>query len=374
VLEHGRFILGPEVAELESRLAAFAGSRHCLACSSGTDALLMALLAWGIGPGDAVFVPAFSFFATAEAVALLGATPVPVDIDPADFNISPKNLALALEALSCSTAGKPPLYPIPAQARGTSSRPEAMIPKAVIPVDLFGQPADYEALLPLAEKNGLLVLEDAAQAFGARYKGKRTCGLGGGAAATSFFPAKPLGCYGDGGAVFTDDAELAGVLRSIRVHGQGRDKYDNVRVGLNGRMDTLQAAILLAKLEIFEEELAARDRLAGMYTERLAEIPGLRLPRVAAGRKSVWAQYSILVAGGRRDSLAAALKARGIPTNIYYPVPLHQAGALKRLGYAPEDMPVALAASREILALPFHPYLGEAELDGITIAIREILL
>jgi len=363
VLDHGGYIMGPEVPELEERLAGFTGARHCVSCASGTDALFMVLLAWGIGPGDAVFVPPFSFFATGEAPALLGATPVMTDIDPVTFNMDPQTLAKAVAAVSQGDAS---IHPLPKAAREGRLRA-----RAVIPVNLFGQAADYDALLPIAAEHGLLVLEDAAQSFGAEYRGRKSCALGCQAAATSFFPAKPLGCYGDGGAIFTEDDALAGILRSIRTHGQGLDKYDNVRLGLNGRLDTLQAAILLAKLEIFPEELAARGRVAGWYAERLAGLEGLRPPLVREGAVSAWAQYSILVGGGRRDSVAAHLKSRGIPANIYYPKPMHRLAAFESLGYAPEDLPAALAASRDILALPFHPYMTEADVDTVSGAVRE---
>ena len=366
VLDHGEYILGPEVDELEERLAGLTGAGHCLSCASGTDALLMVLMAWGLGPGDAVFVPPFSFFATGEAPALLGAMPVMVDIDPVTFNMDPPALARAVAAV---LKRDPSIHPLPALALERQLRP-----KAVIPVDLFGQTADYDAILPLADEHGLMVLEDAAQSFGAEDHGKKSCALGCQAAATSFYPAKPLGGYGDGGAIFTDDDALSDILRSIRVHGQGGGgKGGHVRIGVNGRLDTLQAAILLAKLEIFSEELKARERVAGWYAERLAGLEGLRPPLVGDGRVSAWAQYSILVSGGRRDAAAAFLKSRGIPTNIYYPTPMHLLGAFKNLGYQAEDFPVALACSRDILALPFHPYMTEADVSAVGRALEEAL-
>jgi dTDP-4-amino-4,6-dideoxygalactose transaminase len=335
-----------------------------VSCGSGTDALLMVLLAWGIGPGDAVFVPPFSFFATGEAPALLGATPVMTDIDPVTFNMDPETLNRAVEAVRKRDAS---IHPLPVAARERQLRA-----RAVIPVDLFGQAADYDALLPLAAGHGLLVLEDAAQAFGAEYRGRKSCALGCQAAATSFFPAKPLGGYGDGGAVFTEDDALVEVLRSIRVHGQsGDNKYDNARLGLNGRLDTLQAAVLLAKLEIFSEELTARDKVAGWYAQGLAGLDGVTPPTVREGQVSAWAQYSILLGGGKRDAVAAHLKSRGIPTNIYYPKPMHLLSAFKNLGYAPGDLPVALAASRDILALPFHPYMTETDINSVCQAVEE---
>lgn len=365
VMEHGKFIMGQEVTELEEQLAAYVSARHCISCSSGTDALFMTLMAWGVKPGDAVFVPVFSFFATAEVVALLGATPVMVDIDPLAFNMDPQALQKAIAAVR---AQDPALYPLPAVART-----EKLTPRAIIPVDLFGQAADYDAILAIAKAGGLAVLEDAAQSFGASYEGKKTCGLGCDAAATSFFPNKPLGCYGDGGAVFTNDDALAEILRSIRVHGKGQGKYDNIRIGINARLDTMQAAILLAKLEIFPSEIAARQQVAQLYAARLADIDGLRTPTVLPGRKSVWAQYCITVEHGKRDAVRAFLQDRDIPSMVYYPTPMHMLGAFSGAGYKPEDMPNALAASRSILALPFHPYMTEEQVATVAKAVKEAL-
>lgn len=355
VLAHGHFIMGPEVAELESALAAATGARHAITCASGTDALLMPLLAWGIGPGDAVFTTPFTFFATAEVIALVGATPVFVDVDPVTFNISPEGLERAILAVK---RRDPSIHPLPSRAVE-----EGLTPRAVIPVDLFGIAAEYDELLPIAREHGLLVMEDAAQAFGGRYRGTPLCGLPCHAATTSFFPAKPLGCYGDGGAIFTDDDALAATLRSLRVHGKGSDKYENVRVGINGRMDTLQAAIMLPKLEILPEEIAARQRVAAGYGERLAGIPGVTPPTVPAHCLSAWAQYSILC--DNRDALAAHLKAGGVPTAIYYPKPLHVQSVFAHLGHAADDMPVSASLSRRILSLPMHPYLEESDQDRI---------
>ena len=367
VLDHNMYIHGPEVAELEERLARFAGAKHCVGCASGTDALFIALLTWGVGPGQAVFVPSFTFFATAEAVALLGATPIMVDIDPVTFNMDPGSLEKALAAVKARDAS---LYPLPRQARENQLKPTA-----VIFVDLFGQPADYEALLPLAKKHGLMTLEDAAQAFGAEYRGQRTCALGCDAGATSFFPAKPLGAYGDGGALFTDDGALAELFRSIIYHGKGRDRYEHVRLGVNGRLDTMQAAVLLSKLEIFPGEIQARQRVAQAYTRALAALPGLTPPRIAPACLSVWAQYCILVSGGRprRDALAARLAEKDIPTSIFYPAPLHLVEAFQYLEYASEDLPVSRTRSGDILALPFHPYLTEEEMARVTLAVAEAL-
>ena len=352
VLDHGRYIMGPEIDELEKSLCSFTGSLHCISCASGSDALLMALMAFGVGPGDAVFVPPFTFFATAEMAALLGATPVFVDIDSRTFMMRPDELEKAVQ-----------------EVKGQGK----LVPKAVIPVDLFGQGADYNKIGQIAREYGLFVLEDAAQAFGATQNGKRTCALGCDAAATSFFPAKPLGCYGDGGAIFTDDDELADKLQSIRVHGKGRDKYDNARIGINGRLDTLQAAILLAKLTVFEDEIEKRSRVADWYANYLKDIKDIITPEVAPGNTSVWAQYCILVPENSRIGLTESLKQRGIPTNIYYPSPLHFLEAFKYMGHKPGDFPVAEEVSRRILALPFHPYLREQEVEKVCARLREAL-
>lgn len=355
VLDHGRFIMGPEITELEKALADATGARHAISCASGTDALLMPLLAWGIGPGDAVFTTPFTFFATAEVIALVGATPVFVDVDPTTFNISPEGLERAILAVE---QRDPSIYPLPRQAVENG-----LTPRAVIPVDLFGISAEYDALLPIAHRHGLLVLEDAAQAFGGKYRGRPICGLPCHAATTSFFPAKPLGCYGDGGAIFTDDDDLADALRSMRVHGKGSDKYENVRIGINGRMDTLQAAIMLPKLEILPDEIAARQRVAEGYGQRLSLIPGVTPPTVPPHCLSAWAQYSILC--DNRDALAAHLKAAGVPTAIYYPKPLHVQSVFAGLGYAAEDMPISSSLSDRILSLPMHPYLSEEDQEYI---------
>jgi len=356
VLAHGQFILGPEVDELERELAAFTGVRHAIGCSSGTDALLMALMAHGVGPGDAIFLPPFTFVATAEVVALLGATPVFVDVDPETFNMDPEALRLALRAMDTGDASR---YPLPAT-------PGRLTPRGVIPVDIFGLPADYTAIQNLADKHGLFVLQDAAQSFGGLSHGKR-CGAQGHVGATSFFPAKPLGCYGDGGAVFTDDDELAALMRSLLFHGKGGHKYDNDRIGINGRLDTLQAAVLLPKLTIFTEELDARQRVADRYTELLSPVPGLTLQTIPEGCRSAWAQFSFL--HERRDAIQQALHAAGIPTAIYYPKPLHMQKAFANLGYRPENMPVSLDLSRRILSLPMHPYLDDALIAEISAVV-----
>ena len=338
VLAHGRYILGPEVAELEEKLAEFCGAAHCVTTSSGTDALLLALLAWNIGPGDAVFVPSFTFVATAEVVALTSATPVLVDVEAASFNMDPASLAATIGA----------------------AEEQGLTPRAVIPVDLFGQPAGYDLIIALAETHNLHVLADAAQSFGGHYHG-RTVGTLGDATATSFFPAKPLGCYGDGGAVFTDNPDLAEVLRSLRGHGGGRDKYDNVRIGINGRLDTLQAAILLEKLKIFPDELERRQIVAERYASGLAG--AVTTPTVNAGVRSAWAQYT--VRAENRDALAAHCKSAGVPTAIYYPAPLHKQTAYARFPVAHGGAPNAELLAGQVLSLPMHPYLSPAEQDRI---------
>jgi dTDP-4-amino-4,6-dideoxygalactose transaminase len=361
VLAHGRFIMGPEVAELEEALARFAGTAHCISCSSGTDALLMALMAEGVGPGDAVFTSPFTFIATAEVITLLGATPVFVDIDPATYNMDPDRLEQAVSALADRD---PSVHPLPKEAlEGAPLRP-AM----VIPVDLFGLPADYRSVHAVAERHGLTVLADAAQSFGARYEGKRgvACAK---VAATSFFPAKPLGCFGDGGAVFTDDEALAEACRSLRVHGKGGHKYDNVRTGLNARLDTLQAAVLLAKLAVFPDELDERQAVADGYAERLTGVSGLTLPTIPAGRTSAWAQYT--VRHPAREAVQAALKEAGVPTAVYYPCPLHLQTAFADLGYAAGDFPVSEAASGEVFSLPMSPYVPARTLDLVCDGLKD---
>jgi dTDP-4-amino-4,6-dideoxygalactose transaminase len=345
VLAHGAFIMGPEVAELEKRMAAFCRVKHALSCSSGTDALILALMAKGIGRGDAVICPSFTFAATAEVVALLGATPVFADILPDTFNLDPAGIGPAVAA---------------AQSAG-------LRPRAAIVVDLFGQPADYARLQPALESHRLIVLADGAQSFGAAFQGRRVGSIGE-IACTSFFPAKPLGCYGDGGAVFTDDDALAAAMVSLRVHGQGADKYDNVRIGINGRLDTLQAAVLLEKLAIFEDEIALRQRVAARYNELLAG--HAIVPAVMPGATSVWAQYTLRFKPGRRDAVAAALKAEGIPTAIYYPKPLHQQTAYRHFPVAGGELPVSDRLAGEVLSLPMHPYLDEATQDRIVAAVK----
>jgi dTDP-4-amino-4,6-dideoxygalactose transaminase len=346
VLTHCQFINGPEVTELEKRLAEFSGARHVVSCASGTDALLMVLMARDIGPGDAVICPSFTFCATGEAVALTGASPVFVDVDEATFNMDAASLERGI-----ATAKK-----------------QGLKPRAVIPVDLFGQSADHDAIGSVAEAEGLFVLDDAAQGFGASYKGRRL-GTYGHATATSFFPAKPLGCFGDGGAIFTDDAELAATLRSIRVHGQGSDKYDNVRLGLTGRLDTMQAAILIEKLKIFDDEIAARNKVAERYARGLGNV--VTVPHLARDCSSVWAQYTIrLPKGVDRDGFAAALKAQGIPTAIYYVKSMHQQTAYRNYPAAEGGLPVSEKLSDDVISLPMHAYLDEPAQDRIIRAVR----
>jgi dTDP-4-amino-4,6-dideoxygalactose transaminase len=348
VMTHCQFILGPEVSALEAQLAEFCGARFCISCSSGTDALVMVLMAKGVGPGDAVLVPTYTYAATAEAVALAGASPVFADVDEATFNMDAASLARVVAA----------------------AKQAGLKPKAVIPVDLFGLPADFDAIEKIAKQENLFVLDDAAQAFGATYKGKRL-GTFGHATATSFFPAKPLGCYGDGGAVFTDDAKLAELLRSLRVHGEGSARDEHARIGMTGRLDTIQAAVLIEKLKIFPEEIAARERIARRYSEALSD--HAIVPTVPAGLRSVWAQYTIKLPKGGRDGVADALKAEGIPTAVYYRKPLHRQGAYQRFPVAEGGLPVSEKLAEEVISLPMHAYLDAATQDRIVAAVKRAL-
>jgi dTDP-4-amino-4,6-dideoxygalactose transaminase len=348
VLAHCQFIQGPEVRALESELAAFCGARHAIATSSGTDALRLVLMAWGIGPGDAVICPAFTFCATAEVVALCGATPVMADVTAETFNLDPASCARAV----------------------ATAKRLGLKPRAVIPVDLFGLPADHDAIAAFAAAHGMQVLDDAAQAFGATYRARKLGTLAT-ATATSFFPAKPLGCYGDGGAIFTDDDALAERLRSLRVHGEGADKYDAARIGITGRLDTIQAAILLEKLKIFPEEIVARNAVAQRYATGLAGVA--TVPRVGNESSSVWAQYTIRLAPGRRDTLAAALKDRGIPTAIYYAKPLHRQAAYRGFPVAEGGLPASEQLAEEVISLPMHAYLDQPVQDRIIAAVRQAL-
>lgn len=351
VLAHGKYVMGPEVSELEQRLAVYVGVKHCIACASGTDALLLALMSQGVGPGDAVFTTPFTFIATAEAIALLGATPVFVDIDSRTFNIDPDKLEQTIDLV---TRG----------AKLSPGMPDDLTPRGIIPVDLFGLPADYDRINAIAAEHGLFVLEDAAQSFGAEYKGRTACGLAP-IAATSFFPAKPLGCYGDGGAVFTNDDTIAEVLRSLRVHGQGTSRYDNVRIGINGRLDTIQAAVLLAKLEVFPGEIERREEVARHYSGSLSNV--VEVPTVPAGCRSAWAQYTVRSDG--RHELISKLKEAGIPAAIYYPKPLHLQTAFASLGYEPGSMPLAERAAARVFSLPMHGYLSREQAAKIAAAL-----
>jgi dTDP-4-amino-4,6-dideoxygalactose transaminase len=345
VLDHGMYIMGPEIAELEGLLAEFAGVKHALTCASGTDALVLALMARGIKPGDAVFVPGFTFVATAEAVVLIGATPVFVDVAGDTYNMDPDSLQAAVDDVL---------------------RDGRLNPACVIPVDLFGQPADYDRIGAIVRRYGMFLLADSAQGFGSTWRGRRTGSLGD-VTATSFFPAKPLGCYGDGGAVFTNDDALAAIMKSIRVHGQGTDRYDNIRIGINGRMDTLQAAVLIEKLRVFPEEIEARQAIAERYGKGL---PAATVtPFVHAQASSVWAQYTLQVE--YRDVVVAQLKAVGIPTAIYYPRPLHIQAPYANCPRAPGGLPQSERLAGRVFSLPMHPYLDERTQRWIVDNVRK---
>lgn len=350
VINSTSFILGEHVTELENQLAKYVGRKHCIGCANGTDALQLALMAWDIGPGDAVFTSDFTYFASAGAASILGATPVLVDIDLTTFNISPEALETAIQRVL--QEGK-------------------LTPKVIIPVDLFGQPADYTKILPIAEKYGLKVLEDGAQGFGGRINGKLACSFGD-MSTTSFFPAKPLGCYGDGGAIFTDDDDVDARLRSLRAQGKSPiDKYDNREIGINSRLDTLQAAILIPKFRAFVEyELDAVNRVADWYTERLEE--KFVTPRVLDGFYSSWAQYTILLdSREERDIMQKHLKDRGIPSMVYYPRGLHQQEAYNWMNLSDEYYANTIEATNRVLSLPMHPYLTEEDVDAITKTLLE---
>lgn len=347
VLDHGKYIMGPEVKELEEKLSEYVGSKYCVSCASGTDALLMALMAYNVGPGDVIFTTPFTFIATAEVISLLGATPVFVDIDQETFNIDPAKLRETIfNKINNNGHTKP---------------------RGIVAVDLFGQPADYNEINKIAAEFDLFVIEDGAQSFGSEYQGKTACGLAD-IGTTSFFPAKPLGCYGDGGAVFTNNEETAKLLTSIRVHGKGSHKYDNARIGINGRLDTLQAAILLAKLEIFDDEIRRRNDVANRYSELLSTT--LKTPSVRPDRSSAWAQYSILAED--RDEILAKLKANNIPAAVYYPKPLHLQEAFSALGYKTGDFPVSEEMASLIFSLPMHPYLEKEQQEYIVSVINNL--
>ena len=348
VVAHCQFILGPEVRAFETALAAYCGAKHAVTCASGTDALLLVLRAKGVGPGDAVLCPSFTFCATAEVAVLMGATPVFADVDADTFNLNAASLERAI----------------------VTAKRLGLKPKVVIPVDLFGLPADYDAISAVAKSAGLYVLDDAAQAFGAKLHG-RPLGTLAPATATSFFPAKPLGCYGDGGAVMTDDGDLAELLRSLRMHGQGADRYDNTRIGTASRLDTIQAAVLIEKLKIFSDEIDARNRAARRYADGLQDVA--IVPRIPDGMTSVWAQYTIRLKPGQRDRLAPALKDKGIPTAIYYPRPVHRQEAYRNFPVVDGGLPVSDALAREVISLPMHAYLDEPTQDRIINAVRNEL-
>ena len=347
VLDHGQFIMGPEVATLERELAAFTGARHALSCASGTDALLMAMMALDVRRGDAVLCPAFTYTATPETIVLLGASPVFIEVDERTFNVDPARIGDGVAA----------------------ARRIGLNPVGMIAVDLFGLPAPYERIEEEAGRHGLWVLADAAQSFGASRSGRRV-GTFGRIAATSFFPAKPLGCYGDGGALFSDDDRLAEVLASIRLHGKGADKYDVVRLGINGRLDTLQAAVLIEKLRIFPDEVERRQAIAHRYTSALSD--RVITPTVDNASRSVFAQYTLRLPR-HRDTVAAGLAKAGIPTQIYYPRPLHHQPAYRDFPVADGGLAIAERLSREVLSLPMHPYLGERDQDHIIAALRTLL-
>jgi len=343
VLAHGGFIMGPEVAEVERKLAAHCGATHVVTCASGATALVMALMAKDVGRGDAVFVPSFTFTATAEVPALVGATPVFVDVLPDTFNLDPASLERAV-----------------AVAKQTGLRPAC-----VIPVDLFGQPADYDSIKTVADRHGLWILDDAAQSFGARYKG-RPLGTCADITATSFYPSKPLGCYGDGGAVFTDDEEIAKRLRQVRVHGQGSDRNENVRIGLTARFDSIQAAILLEKLAIFDAECTERQAIAERYTAALSSV--VTTPVVRPDCTSVWAQYTVV--SSRRDRIAAVLQAQAIPSAIFYPRPIHTQPPYRGFPVATGGLPVTEQLARDVISLPMHPYLTPEMQNRVIAAVK----
>ncbi len=348
VLRVGNFISGEQVVDLEEQLAEYVGVRHCITCGNGTDALSLALMAWGIGSGDAVFVPDFTFFASGEAVAFEGAVPIFVDIDEDTFNMCPVSLEEAIQAVKAE--GK-------------------LVPRVIVAVDLFGQPAEFPEIRKIAEKYQLLLLEDGAQGFGGKIGEKQACSFGD-ISTTSFFPAKPLGCYGDGGAIFTDNDKWAELLRSYRIHGKGEDKYDNVRIGRNSRLDTLQAAVLQVKLRAFQEyELTDVNYVAARYTQELKKI--VRTPFVKEGYYSSWAQYSILLQNEKmRRELQAYLGEKGIPTMIYYSKPMNRQAAFQGMDCVKVKMPVTEEVCQRILSLPLHPYMTQKEQDDIIAYIK----
>jgi len=346
VIDAGNYIMGPEVALLEKQLSAFCGAKHSISCSNGTDAITLALKALGVGPGDAVACPTFTFAATAETIALCGATPIFLDVLPDSFNLDPAALPGALVA----------------------AKKAGLTLKGIISVDLFGQPCDYPAIEDFCSANGLFLIDDAAQGFGGTLNGRRI-GQFGQITTTSFFPAKPLGCYGDGGAIFTDDDRLAEILKSLRVHGKGTDKYDNVRIGLNGRLDTIQAAILIEKLAIFPDELTSRQQVADRYEAGLADL--VATPKLIPGATSSWAQYTLRLEGRNRDAAIASLQSQGVPSVVYYPKPLHEQTAYKNFPNA--GCPISSALAQDVLSLPMHPYLDPTTQARIIEAARVAL-
>ena len=349
VLTAGQYINGPAVGALEKELSEYCGVKETICVANGTEALMLPLLYWGLGAGDAVFCPSFTFIATAEVISLRGASPIFVDIDPHTYNMCPKDLSNKI--LAVKKEGK-------------------LKPKAIISVDLFGLPADYESLEKIAKEHDLLLLEDAAQGFGGRLKEKKACSFGQ-AAGTSFFPAKPLGCYGDGGAIMTNDVEMAAALRSLRTHGSGTHKYEHVRIGVNSRLDTLQAAVLRVKLKAFPKELTERQRVADFYTKKLAGL--LETPHTPAGYLSSWAQYTVRVAAEKREIIMEALKNKGVPSMVYYPKPLHLQPAFAQAGAKVGDLPHSEKAAAEVMSLPMHPYLSNDELALICESIQSSL-
>lgn len=352
VAASGAFIMGKPVKELKQQLSEYVGVKHCVSCANGTEALTLALKAWGIKAGDAVFIPDFTFFASAEVVSLEGATPVFVDVDADSFNIDPLALEKAIEK---------------------TIKEDKLQPKVIITVDLFGLPADYPEIRKIADKYHLLILEDGAQGFGGELNSKRACSFGD-ISTTSFFPAKPLGCYGDGGAIFTNNDEWASLMDSLRVHGKGSFKYDNVRIGMNSRLDTLQAAILKVKFDAFKKyELNDVNKAADLYTERLKHL--VKTPVIPKGYLSSWAQYTVQLQDEKqRDDLQAYLKEQGIPTMVYYPKPMHEQTAYLNLGYRSGDFPTTESLCGKVLSLPMHPYLTEEEINKVCQAISEFLV
>lgn len=348
ILEHGKYIMGPEVFDLEKKLAKYVQTKHCITCSSGTDALLIPLMAKGIGNGDAIITTTFTYIATAEVISLLGATPIFIDIYPKTYNLNPELIPNAIEYAYMN----------------------GLKPKAVISVDLFGLPARYRIIQDIANKYDLFVIEDGAQGFGGKIKDK-TVGSFGDVASTSFFPAKPLGCYGDGGAIFTDNDDLAEIMRSIRIHGSGNNKYNNIRLGINGRLDTIQAAILLEKLTIFDDEIKSRNQIADYYMSNINN--NYLLPYIPNNYSSSWAQFSIVAKSeDQRDIVLRKLKDENIPTGIYYKTPLHLQKVFKYLGYKNNDFPISEKISKCIFSIPMHPYVNKFDQDKIVEALNSV--